>query len=253
MLAYEEAGAGPPIVLLHGMGTGRYRWRPIIELLQADFRCIAVDLPGHGDSPDEGLDSFSATLAVHQLCEHLGLEDPLIVGHSLGATVALMHAALSPTWPIISIDPAPLYLPHFTDRLAPFAERLQGADFQAAFREWEATLLEGAPSAPETGLWEQLRPRQAVVLSYWRNLFSRDDAVALQSGWEEMLASIAVPALILLADEPSPEDSAILRRMPTTVVEISAGLGHALHLADPARFAQRLREFHAASQSGRRV
>ena len=246
MLAFEEAGTGAPLVLLHGMGTQRSRWRPIIDLLRDDFRCIAVDLPGHGDSPDEGLDSLSATAAVHDVCESLALDQPVIIGHSLGATVALMHAALYPPCPVLAIDPAPLYLPHFAERLAPFAEELRGEAFQSAFRAWEATWLDGTPQAPETGLWEQLRPRQEVVLSYWRDLMSRDDALALQTGWEQLLVSIGVPTLVLLAAPPSPEDAAILDRMPTARVSVSKGLGHALHLADPARFAEQVRAFHAS-------
>jgi pimeloyl-ACP methyl ester carboxylesterase len=161
-----------------------------------------------------------------------------------------MHAALYPPWPVLSIDPAPLYLPHFADRLAPFVEDLQGDRFHEAFRAWEASFLEGTPEAPDTGLWEQLRPRQHVALSYWRSLLRRDDALALQAGWEDLLAAIRVPTLILLADPPSPEDAAILRRMPTTTSEITPGLGHALHLADPVRFAERLTAFHGSVHAG---
>lgn len=249
VLSYEAAGEGPPLVLLHGMGTQRSRWRPVVELLQDGFRCVSVDLPGHGDSPQEGMDSLSATGAVHDLCVHLGLVDAVVVGHSLGASIALMHAALYPPWAVVSVDPAPLYLPHFADRLEPFVDGLQGEDFLSCFRAWEATFLEGAPAAPDTGLWEQLAPRQATVLSYWRNLLRREDALELQPGWEQLLAAVPVPALVLLADPPTPEDEAILQSMPTAVVEVSPGLGHALHLADPRRFAARVRAFHASLTS----
>ena len=51
MLAYTDEGAGPPILFLHGVGSTRSRWTPIVDLLRDDFRCVAVDLPGFGDSP----------------------------------------------------------------------------------------------------------------------------------------------------------------------------------------------------------
>ena len=54
MLAYSDDGEGPALVFVHGIGSGRYRWAPVVDRLVDDFRCVSVDLPGHGDSPDEG-------------------------------------------------------------------------------------------------------------------------------------------------------------------------------------------------------
>ena len=62
-----------------------------------------------------------------------------------------------------------------------------------------------------------------------------------------VLASIAVPTLICLANPPTPEDVAILGQIPTVTVEIYEGMGHWLHLVDPTRFAERLRSWIAAS------
>jgi pimeloyl-ACP methyl ester carboxylesterase len=49
-LAYDDEGAGTPVVLLHGLTFDRRSWRPIIERLGGSVRSIAVDLPAHGES-----------------------------------------------------------------------------------------------------------------------------------------------------------------------------------------------------------
>ena len=49
-LAYTRAGAGAPLVLLHGIGSSRHAWEPVIPALAERFDVIAVDLPGFGDS-----------------------------------------------------------------------------------------------------------------------------------------------------------------------------------------------------------
>lgn len=140
MLAHDDVGTGPALVFVHGLGSDRTRWAPVIERLAGDFRCIAVDLPGHGESGDDGSDALSATVAVHEVWSALGVEAPIVVGHSLGSVVALLSAALFTPRSVVAVDPVHLYTPHLCERVAPFRERLLGDDFDAAFAEWEQTL-----------------------------------------------------------------------------------------------------------------
>lgn len=97
MLSYERHGSGPTIVLIHGIGHRRQAWRDVIGLLSEDFDVIALDLPGHGESPDIELDGRSAKDAVRAeleaLLDHLGVVDPVVVGNSLGGLIALEAAA----------------------------------------------------------------------------------------------------------------------------------------------------------------
>jgi pimeloyl-ACP methyl ester carboxylesterase len=241
-LAYSDQGRGDPIVFVHGLGSDHTRWTPITDLLVDDFRCVAVDLPGHGDSPHDGCDALSATTALHDLVAALDLSSPVIVGHSLGSTVALLYGVLHPPRSVVAIDPVHLYTPHLTARLAPFRDRLLGDDFDAAFAEFESGLrTDLVPEPQRSTLVAGFHPRAEVVRSYWRVVLDPDEALAGQARLSAALATLSVPALVCLADPPTPEDEAILAGMSTATVEVYDGMGHWLHLVDPPRFVQRLR------------
>lgn len=244
MLAYDDIGDGLPLVLLHGISSSRSRWTPIIDELTPDRRCIAVDLPGHGDSPPEGCDALSAAIAVHELVRLLELDTPTVIGHSLGASIALLYAALFTPASVIAIDPTPLHLPDVAATLAPYRSRLQGDDFNAAFLEWEkAFALRDVPEPLRTNLLDSMEPRRDVVLSYWSTLLRPGGAAELQPGLDESLSSISVPVLACLPHAPGEADAAILRRMATTRIEIFEQGGHYLHLVDPPAFATRVRRW----------
>lgn len=98
-IAWEEAGSGPPLVLVHGLGSDRARWDvQMPALLEAGYRVIRFDMRGFGDS--------TSTLDVHSLPEFLddlerfvdtlGLDTFHLVGHSLGGMVTLVYAARHP-------------------------------------------------------------------------------------------------------------------------------------------------------------
>jgi pimeloyl-ACP methyl ester carboxylesterase len=96
-LAYERAGSGPPLVLLHGLGHRRQGWAAVLDALTPHRDVIAIDLPGHGQSPPlrpAGREPVTLiTEQVADLLTTLGLARPHVAGNSLGGTVALGLAA----------------------------------------------------------------------------------------------------------------------------------------------------------------
>ena len=96
-LAYDDEGAGTPVVFLHGLTFDRRTWRPIIERLDGSVRSIAIDLPAHGDSggAPAQLDEFAAQ--VHELLGSLAVDRPIVVGHSMSGGLASFYAAAYPT------------------------------------------------------------------------------------------------------------------------------------------------------------
>lgn len=99
MLSYTNTGTGSAVVFLHGLGLNRNFWGHVIPHLSHRHRCIAVDLPGHGDSRDVKISgSMSAYAAsVREVIEKLELKDVTLVGHSMGAQIAIILALQIPS------------------------------------------------------------------------------------------------------------------------------------------------------------
>jgi pimeloyl-ACP methyl ester carboxylesterase len=95
---YLTGGQGPAVLLLHGYAETSRMWRPIIPILAKNFRVIAPDLPGIGDSgiPADGLDMKSAAIRIHALARSLGVEEARVAGHDIGLMVAYAYAAQFP-------------------------------------------------------------------------------------------------------------------------------------------------------------
>ena len=96
-----RAGAGVPVVLLHGIGRSAGVWSPLVTQLQGEpFRLTAFDLLGFGDSPKPtwppyDIDTHARSVIASIKRQHFG-QPVLLVGHSLGALVALRVARLRP-------------------------------------------------------------------------------------------------------------------------------------------------------------
>jgi pimeloyl-ACP methyl ester carboxylesterase len=91
-LSTIEAGAGAPVVLLHGLGATKASFLPTLEALAPSYRAIAVDLPGFGDSHKPLFQAYDAPFfarTVTALLDALGLETAHVVGNSMGGRVAL--------------------------------------------------------------------------------------------------------------------------------------------------------------------
>jgi pimeloyl-ACP methyl ester carboxylesterase len=87
-------GSGPVIVLVAGFPQSCYAWRRVMPLLARQFRVIAVDLPGQGDSdrPVDGYDTRTAAHRINALVQALGVSRHLYVGHDIGAWVGYPYA-----------------------------------------------------------------------------------------------------------------------------------------------------------------
>jgi pimeloyl-ACP methyl ester carboxylesterase len=109
-LAFTRRGTGPTLLLVHGLGSSRGAWEPVIPPLAEHFDVLAVDLPGFGDSPPlpDGVESLPATLAasVADLLHELDIGEVHVAGHSLGCWVALEFAQLRSAASLTLISPA---------------------------------------------------------------------------------------------------------------------------------------------------
>lgn len=96
LLHAESYGSGPTVVLLHGFLSSSKYWRKVSELVSQNYRVVTIDLLGFGESPkpqrskydyDAHISSLNKTLYAHNVREPF-----ILVGHSMGALLALRYA-----------------------------------------------------------------------------------------------------------------------------------------------------------------
>ncbi|PDW01558.1 alpha/beta fold hydrolase [Candidatus Viridilinea mediisalina] len=97
-LSYLHAGDhGHPVVMLHGWGAFKELWWPTLRGLGRDYRCFALDLPGHGDSAlGRAATLVALAQTVADFCDAFGLKPMTLMGHSMGGAVAAELALLRP-------------------------------------------------------------------------------------------------------------------------------------------------------------
>ena len=94
----DTGGDGPPLVFIHGLGGIWQNWLLNLPVFMRTHRCIAVDLPGFGlsEAPEEASIPGMARV-VDKLCAELGLEEPVVIGNSMGGFVGAELAVRFPT------------------------------------------------------------------------------------------------------------------------------------------------------------
>ena len=93
----DWGGQGQPVVLIHGLASNCRIWDLVAPILSGRFRVVALDQRGHGQSfkPDRGYDFPTVVTDLEGFLESLGIDRPIMVGHSWGADVALEYAVLN--------------------------------------------------------------------------------------------------------------------------------------------------------------
>jgi pimeloyl-ACP methyl ester carboxylesterase len=99
-LHYVDSGSGRPVVMIHGNAGDLQDFKfATFDLVARNYRTLAFDLPGHGLTkiPRKAKGTVQEqALILHQALTALGVKDPILVGHSWGAAIALAYALLYP-------------------------------------------------------------------------------------------------------------------------------------------------------------
>ncbi|HJQ04083.1 MAG TPA: alpha/beta hydrolase [Nocardioides sp.] len=244
LLAYDDTGSGPPLVLVHGLTFSRRTWDPAVERLADRFRCVAVDLPGHGDSSGSGADPLQVVDRLHATLEAIGVADPVVVGHSAGTMVALGYGARYPVRGVVDVD-QPLVVGPFAGFVQQLADALHGPDFGAAFAPFEESIgVDRLPEPERTRVVGTRQVEQAVVLDHWHTPLTTPPP-QMQALVDGLLDAVTTPFLYVAAEEPpAPVREHLAAHLDDLeVVVMPPGGGHLAHLAHPDRFAEVLAGF----------
>jgi pimeloyl-ACP methyl ester carboxylesterase len=87
----QYSGLGPKVLLIHGIGSSSRDFDPVIDGLVEVMTPITIDLRGHGESdkPSAGYHYEDYASDLDRLLQALGIERPIILGHSLGGIITL--------------------------------------------------------------------------------------------------------------------------------------------------------------------
>jgi pimeloyl-ACP methyl ester carboxylesterase len=248
-VAYERAGSGPPVVLLHGfVGDGRSTWAAQLDSLSDEFSVVAWDAPGTGSSSDPpadfGMVGYAECLAgfVHRL----GLERPQLVGLSFGGALVLAthhrHRGLAASLTLVS-GYAGWY-----GSLGPLAarERLERSLEVSQRTPDELVEILGpsmfSSSASGAGVERFLDSVRAFSPPGFRAM-----ARASYEDQTHTLAVVDVPTLLLYSDHdvraPVAVGESIHAAIPTSELVVLRGPGHASPVEAPDDVTRQLRRF----------
>jgi pimeloyl-ACP methyl ester carboxylesterase len=245
LLRLRDEGDGPktPVCLLHGAGSSSVVWMDAVKRIAPHRRVFAPDLPGHGQSdrwhPPPEVSVAMYRDAVGTVCASLKIPKCVLVGHSMGALIALHVAA---TWPE---RVAGLVLVGGGAKLAVGArvyERIQ-SDF-AKFPEWMAKVA-WSPSTPR----ERVERWAGISLTADQEITDADFRAVERFDGRESLARIATPTLIVCgADDllTPPKLSEQLLAIAGSRLAVIPEAGHQVMLEQPDRFHSELDPFLAA-------
>lgn len=249
-IEHATIGAGPPLVLVHGITESRASWGALTDAFAAaGYAVTALDLRGHGASSRTApydLATMAADLGavLADVLGEVGTAEALLVGHSLGGAVVSAYAAAGPCRAVVNVD-QPLRLSGFQDALRQVEPLLRGTadEFQAAIAAI-FEMMAGPLAGPErTRIDAARRAEQDVVLGVWEAVLtaSADELDALVDG---VVGAITVPYLSLHGIDPGPEYGAWLTaKLPAATFEVWPDLGHYPHLIEPDRFVARVVAF----------
>jgi pimeloyl-ACP methyl ester carboxylesterase len=240
-IAYEVVGAGRPLVLLHGLTSSRSAWAPITDLLRSHARCLCIDLRGHGQSSRaDDYSMLSMVADVQAVVEEVGGGAPVVVGHSLGATVASVYAAAHPVRAVVCVDQS-LRFGDFAALVQARAGALRGDHTLEELMDIEHQLDLGPYDAVDEMRERVLAFPREIVLGVWDAVLTTPPQ-RLTALAEAVLPRIEAPLLAIHGSQPPADYREWLTGLvPQATVEVWDGLGHMLHLVDPLRFADRLR------------
>jgi len=271
-VGYRMAGRGPVILLIHGMAGSSRTWLESMRVLARDYTVIAPDLLGHGESAkpmgDYSLGAYASGLR-DLLVGALGVESATLVGQSLGGGVAMQLAYQHPELcerlvlvgsgglgREVSLLLRAMALPgaeYVMPALFPRFARRAGEKVLAFFRERGVR----APHVAE--MWSAYA---SLTETPNRHAFIRTVRAVIDPGGQTVSArdrlylAADVPMMIVWGDRddiiPVSHAHATHELLPGSRLEIFEGAGHFLHVEQPLRFAELLRDFVETSEPAQR-
>ena len=244
-IAFEEAGEGALALFIHGFPLDHRMWRDQLLSLSSVHRCVAVDLPGFGQS--RSLDDFTMESVADELAEFIGEAQADIVALSMGGYVAL---AMWERHPEVVRSLALLDTKAEAD--SPAAKQGRSDMAGRVTELGTASLVDGMTSAllaPDASDDARERLRQMIEATSTEAVVGALGAMAKRKDRSELLGTISVPTTVLVGemDTLTPPEVAIemAARIPNATASVISGAGHLTPIEAPDQVSAALRRFLA--------
>ena len=230
----------PAFLFVHGWQGDKSVWDGVIAALGPGADCVAVDLRGSGASPRPGpynLEQFAADL--RETVESLGIAPVVVVGHSMGATVALRFALDSPelTHGLVLIAPVPASGGGYSAKGEAYLRATAGDP--AAARSWLARTLRdpGANGTLDRLCAAAARTQREAALESFESWAHADFA--------EQTREIAVPALVIAPEHDLPQsaEERVAALLPNARFVVLPDAAHYAIVELPHEIADLIRQF----------
>lgn len=249
----------PAIVLVHGLTGNGMNWVRVANALRDRYDVILPDTRGHGlsDAPESGYTVEERAADIAALIDALGLDRPVLIGHSMGGQAAAAAAALFPdkVRALVLEDPA-----WFEDE--PQASRERDADEKCAILREQHNMSRAAlveQGRQENPDWhaDELGPR-ADGKQQMREHALRELITSTRPGWQEFARRIQCPALLVTGDPGRyiivrPERCREALALNPRIREANIpGAAHCIHRDQFEAFMQKVEDFLAEVHAGRK-
>lgn len=246
-LAYDDLGSGsPPLLLLHGWAVDRSYLSAQADYFARRHRVVAVDHRGHGSSgrPGRGysIETFADDAAA--LCRHCSLRGAVVVGHSMGGSVALSLASRHRDLGIralILLEALVVAPAEVMAQFAPLIGYLQSGDFHAVLRGFMTQLFgPHFPAKEREALLDRLQGNaSSVLVPALESVLAFDSAAAAKQ--------CAMP-ILYVSSGPWYTDVARFRQLsPALVTAQTVGAGHYFPLEIPSQVNAMIERFIATA------
>lgn len=241
----DDGGTGElPIIFIHSLAGNMQQWSAQIDHVRKTRRAIALDLRGHGQSKPNANGEFTIDLLVadvHAVVNELGLQKFILVGHSMGGSVAVAYAGAYPEHVagLLLVDPSGDSTQIPEGEIRPFIDAMRSEAYQSVVEGYWQQILTGATATTQTKVMQDLRntPKETVV-ELLTALFGYHPVPALNRFHGPKL-SIITP----ITDIPIGLHN-LVSDLPHVMV---TGTGHWLHMDKPEHFNQILDDFLAST------
>jgi pimeloyl-ACP methyl ester carboxylesterase len=251
-IAYETAGRGEPVVLIHAGVANRQMWDDQVEALKDAYRVIRYDTRGFGETETDAVE-FSNRADIADLLDHLGEPAAHLVGLSRGGQIALDFALEYPdhvrSLTVAAGGVSGYDAPEDADpSIFEEPEAAWKAKDWAAISEWETRYWVDGPGQPVDRVDPALRARvHDWILSTYEAEKEEGTPRPLDPPANARLGDLRAPLLVMIGTLDDPGTQGSMRHLAETVpgarLEVFEGAAHMINLEQPERFNRVLRQF----------